>query len=105
MPILTVLNGVEEVCALLGLADQCLDQQRVCLGMDVLHGDLEPVEASSFGSLNFVAESLEEVLVDNAIGGSEKCENVGDEKAFVVVEPVVPVRDIFGEIDLFSSPE
>lgn len=59
MPIPTVFNSVEEVCALLGFADQRLDQEGVCLGVDVLHGDLETVKASGFWDLDFVAEALE----------------------------------------------
>jgi hypothetical protein len=102
---LTVVNGVEEIGALLGLADVCVDQQRVGLGVDILHHDLEAVEASRLGYLYLAAEALHQVLVDNAVRGSEEGEDVRDEKAFVVVQPFVPVVEVFGEIDLFGGPE
>ena len=102
---LTVVNGVEEICALLGLANVCVDQQRVRLRVDVLHHDLEAVEASRLRYLYFTAKSLDQVLVDNAVRGSEESEDVGDEKALVVVQPLIPVVEVFGEIDLFGGPE
>ena len=73
--------------------------------MDVLHHDLEAVEASRLRDLYFARESLDEVLVDNAVGGSEEGEDVGDEEALVIVQAVVPVVEILGEIDLLCGPE
>ena len=102
---LTVVNGVEQVCALLGLADVGVDEERVCLGVDVLHHDLEAVEAAGLGDLYLAGEALDEVLVDNAIGGGEKGENLRDEEALVVVEASVPVVKVLGEIDLLCCPE
>ena len=64
---LTGVNGIEEICSLLLLLDVCVDEQRVCLGMDVLHHDLETIEATCFGYLHFTAETLDEVLVDDAV--------------------------------------
>lgn len=102
---LTVINGVEQVCALLGLADVCVDEERVGFGVDVFHHNLEAVEASRFGNLYLAREALDKVLVDNAIGGSEEGEDVGDEEALVIVQTLVPVVKVLGEIDLLSSPE
>lgn len=102
---LTVVNGVEEVCALLGLADVGVDQEGVSLRVDVLHHDLEPVEASRLGDLHLSAEALDEVLVDDTVRSGEESENVGDEEALVVIEALVPVVKILGEIDLLSGPE
>ena len=59
--------------------------------MDVLHHDLETVEATCFWDLDFTAETLDEVLVDNAVRGSEEGKDVGDEVSFIIVESVVPV--------------
>ena len=73
--------------------------------MDVLHHDLEAVEASSLGSLNLSTESLNEVLVDDTIRGSKEGEDVRDKVSLVVVELVVPIVQILGQIDLFGSPE
>lgn len=73
---LTVINGVEEVCALLRLADVRVDQERVSLGVDVLHHDLESVEASCLGDLHLSAETLDKVLVDDTIRSSEESKDV-----------------------------
>ena len=35
--------------------------------MDILHHDLEAVEATRLGSLNLVGETFNEVLVHNAV--------------------------------------
>jgi hypothetical protein len=102
---LTVVNGVEQVLALPWLADVCVDEQRVCLRVDVLHHDLETVEASCLGYLHLAGESLYKVLVDDTIRGGEEGEDVGDEEALVIVETLVPVVEILGQINLFGSPE
>ena len=102
---LTGLDGIEEVGPLSGLLDVCINQERVCLRVDVLHHDLETVEAPSFGDLNLAAESLEQVLVDNAIRRGEEGEDVGDEEALVISQAVVPVVEILGQVDLLGSPE
>ena len=102
---LAVINGVEKIGTLLLLLDICVDEQRVCLGMDVLHHDLETVEAACLRNLDFTAEALDEVLVDNAVRGSEESEDVGDEVTLIIVQSVVPVVKVFGEIDFFGGPE
>ena len=102
---LTVVNGVEQVGALPGLADVCVDEQRVCLRVNVLHHDLETIEASRLRYLYLAGESLDKVLVHDAIGGGEESKDVGDEEALVVVEALVPVVEILGQINLFGSPE
>jgi hypothetical protein len=102
---LTVLNGIEQVCALPWLADVCVDEERVCLGVDVLHHDLETVEASRLWYLYLAGEALDQVLVDNAVGGSEEGEDVGDEEALVVVQSLVPVVEVLGQVDLLGGPE
>ena len=40
--------------------------------MDVLHGHLETVEATSLWDLNFSHKSLSEILKYDTIGGSEE---------------------------------
>ena len=61
--------------------------------MDVLHGDLEAVEAARLRQLDLRREALDEVLVDNAVRGGEKGEDVGDEVALVVAQ-LLPVRHV-----------
>ena len=102
---LTGVNGIEEVGTLLGLLDICIDEQRVGLRVDVLHHDLETVEATGLGDLDLATETLNKVLVDNTVGGGEEGKDVGDEVTLIVVEAVVPVVKILGEIDLLGGPE
>jgi len=61
------VNGVEEVLALRLLLDVGVDEERVGLGVNVLHHNLETVEAASLWDLNLSAEALNEVLVDDTI--------------------------------------
>ena len=70
-----------------------------------VHHDLEPVEATGFSSLDLIAETLKQVLINDAIGRGEKGENVRDEMTFIVVELVGPVMQILGEIHLLCCPE
>lgn len=72
--------------------------------MDVFDSDLEPVEATRFSYLDFLAEAFHEVLVDNAIGGSEKRKYVGYKVALIVGE-FVPVGYVLGEVDFLGGPE
>lgn len=99
------LNGVEEVAALAVLLDVGVDEQGVGLGVDVLHHDLEAVEASSLGDLDLAAEALDQVLVDNAIRGGKEGQDVRDEVLLVIVQAVVPVVQILGQINLLGGPE
>ena len=85
MGVLTVVDGVEEVSTLFLLFDVCVDEEGVCLGVNILHHDLKTIEAAGLGDLHFAAEALDEVLVDNAIRSSEECEDMGDEVALVVI--------------------
>lgn len=93
---LTGLNGIEEVGLLCLLHDIGIYEEGVCLRVDVLHHDLETVEESGLWDLDFTAEALEEVFVDNSVRGSEESEDVGDEVTLVIVELVVPVVEILG---------
>ena len=58
------LDGVEQALLLLVVLDVGVDQQRVHLAVDVLDGNLKPVEAARLGQLHLRAEALHEVLVD-----------------------------------------
>ena len=53
--------------------------------MDVFDGNLEAIEASCFGDCDFGDEVAAQVFVDNSVGGSKECEDVGDEVLFVVL--------------------
>ena len=73
--------------------------------MDVLHHDLKTVEAACFRYLNLTAETLNKILIDDTVGSGEEGKYVGDEIALVVVESIVPVMQVFGEVNFFGSPE
>jgi secreted protein with Ig-like and vWFA domain len=101
----TGVNGIEEVGTLLGLLDVGINEERVGLGVDVLHHDLKTVEAAGLGDLNLTAEALQQVLVDNTVGSGEEGQNVGDEVTLVIVQAVVPVVQILGQINFLGGPE
>mmetsp|Transcript_45801 Transcript_45801/g.109054 ORF Transcript_45801/g.109054 Transcript_45801/m.109054 type:complete len:200 (+) Transcript_45801:226-825(+) len=60
-------NGVENTLPLLRILDVLLDQQRVCLGVDVFHCNLEAVKGSCLWHLDLAGELPCKVLQDNAI--------------------------------------
>ena len=60
--------------------------------MDVLHHNLEAVEASSFNSLDLVGEVFNKLFIDDAVGGHKESENVRYKVLLIVVEMVVPWR-------------
>ncbi len=88
------VDGIKEVLTLLGVLDIGIDEERVCLGVDVLHHDLEAVEAAGLGSLDLVGETLDEVFVDDAVRRGEEGKDMRDEVPLVVVETIVPVVEI-----------
>jgi hypothetical protein len=55
--------------------------------------------------LYFVREPFDQIFFDNAVGGSEEYKDVRDEVALVIVEMVVPVMEVLGEVHLLGSPE
>ena len=102
---LTGLDGIEKVGTLGLLLDICVNEERVSLRMDILHHDLETIKTAGLWNLDLAAESFDEVLIDNSIGGSEEREDVGDEVTLIIIQPVVPVVKILGEINFFCGPE
>lgn len=88
-----------------GLLDVGVNQERVGLGVDVLHHDLESVEASSLGDLDLAAETLNQVLIDDAVRRGEEGKDVRDEEPLVISQAVVPVVEILGEVNLLGGPE
>lgn len=99
------VDGVEEIGTLGGLLNVGVDEKGVSLGVNVLHHDLEAVEAARLGDLDFARETLNQVLIDDAVGSGEEGENVRDEVLLIIVDLVVPVVEILGQINLLSSPE
>jgi hypothetical protein len=69
------------------------------------HHDLEAVERLGLGNLDLTAEALDKVLVDDTVRSGEESEDVLNKVALVVVELVVPVVEVGGEVDLLGGPE
>ncbi len=78
------LDSVKQVCFLCGVFDVRVNEEGVCFAVDVFNCNLEAVEASCFGCCYFSRKVVTQVLVDNAIRGSEEHEDTGNEVAFVV---------------------
>lgn len=70
---------------LLRISDVSINKQRVHLWMHILHCNLEPIEAPGFCDLHFLWESLNQILIDNAIGGCEESQDVLDEMTLTVL--------------------
>ena len=98
------LDGVEEVVLLVRVLDVRVDEEGVGLGVDVLDGDLEAVEAPGLGALDLGGEVGGQVLVDDSVRGREEGQDVADKVALVGVE-AVPVLEVVGEVDLLGRPE
>ncbi len=69
---INVLDGIEKVKFLILVLDVSIDEEGVCFGMDVFHGDLEAVEAASFRDLDFGAELFGEVFHNDTVTGGEE---------------------------------
>lgn len=87
-----------------GVLNVGVDQKRVGLRVDVLHHDLEPVEASCFWDLHLRHEFRSEVLEDDAVRSSEEGQHVLDEM-FVVIGQFVPVLLVLSEVQFSDVPE
>ncbi|KAK7434440.1 hypothetical protein VKT23_020210 [Stygiomarasmius scandens] len=96
------LGSVKEVVALGGVLDAGVDEERVCFGVNVLHHDLETVESTSLGGVDFVGEMFDKIFIDDTVRGGKESENMEDEVTFIVVHAVVPVVEVLGEIHLLA---
>jgi len=96
--------GTEQVVLFGGVFDVGFQEEAVHLGVDVLDGDLEAVESTGLGDLDFLHEAGGEVFENDTVGGGKEGEDVGDEVALAVGEGV-PVAEVLGEVNLFGGPE
>lgn len=101
----TGVYGIKEIGTLLLLFDICVDKKRVCFRVNIFHHDLEAIKAASFWYLDLPAESFNQVLVDDAIGRGEECQHMRDEVSFIIIQSMIPIMQILGEIDFFGRPE
>ena len=72
--------------------------------MNILNGNLKSIEEAGLEALDFDGKVTREVFVDNSIGGSEECEDVGDEMTFIIGE-AFPILEIGGKVNLLGGPE
>ena len=79
--------------------DECVDEETVHLAVNVLHGDLEAVEAARLGDLHLLHEPFHQVLVHDPVRGGEEGEHVRHEISLVVFQ-VFPVFHVLGQVDL-----
>lgn len=104
-PRLTGVYGIKEIGSLLLLLDICINEERVCLGMNILHHDLETIEAASLGYLDLSTEPLHQVFIDDAVRRGKEGEHMGDEVSLIIVQPIVPISQILGEINFLGGPK
>lgn len=67
----------------------------VSLRMNVLHSNLESIEAASFRDLNFLHEARGQVLIDNAITSSEESKYTRNEVLLICIEFLIPVNQVW----------
>jgi len=72
--------------------------------MYVLHRYLTLVKVFRLDHLHLVAESFDEISVDNAVTGCKKGQHMLDEVLLSFFE-ACPVLQIFGQVDLLCGPE
>ena len=70
-----------------------------------IHHDLKAIEATSLGSLHLIAKSLKEILVHDTIGRGEESKDVAYEVTLIVVQFVLPIVHVLGEVHLLCGPE
>ena len=75
---------------LFGFLDVGINEETVHLGVDVFDRNLEAIETPGFSDLHFLAESLNQVLVDDSIRGGEKGKDVRN-KVTLILRQRIPV--------------
>lgn len=70
--LLTSIDGIEEIGSLFVLFDVRVNEEGIRLRVNVFHHDLKAIEAASLWYLDLPTESLNQVLVDDAIRRGEE---------------------------------
>ncbi len=68
----------------MGVLYEGVDEEGIRFGVYLFHGNLELVEGSGLGQLDFVHEILGEVFHHDAVASGEKGQAVGDKMELVV---------------------
>ena len=98
------LEGVEKVGLLFGVLDVGVNEETVSLRVNVLHGELEAIEAAGLGNLDLGEEALGKVLKNDTVTGGKEGEHILDEVLLVVVQ-TLPVLGVLGKVNLLGGPE
>jgi hypothetical protein len=63
------------------------------------------IKHSGFYDLDFTRKPFDEVLIHDAVRGRKKSEHMRDKVTHVIIEFVLPVVEVLGEIYTLGSPE
>ena len=99
-----ILHCVEELLLLVLVLDVGIDQQRVGLGVDVLHCNLESVEAPGLRDLHLAAKLLGQVLQHDPVRGCEEGQHMLYE-VLLICSQLGPVTAVLLEVYLVRCPE
>lgn len=59
--------------------------------MNVLYGNLKAIETTRLWDLHFLTESLDQVLVDDAVGSGEERQDARYEISFIRTQLLLPI--------------
>ena len=99
-----ILNSVKKIGFLVLVLDISIDQERVGLGMNVLHGYLEPIKTSGLRNLNFWTELFGKIFHNDSVTGGKKCQNIFYEMLFIGIE-FLPVFKVLVKVYFIGSPK
>jgi len=101
---INILNGIKQISLLVLIFDISVNQERVCLWMNVFHSNLETIETSCLRDLNFWTELSCKILCNDSVTGGKKCKHIFYEVLFIGIE-FFPIFVILVEIDFISCPK
>jgi hypothetical protein len=87
---------LKRLVPLLGFLDVGVDEETVHLRVNVFNGDLEAIKTPGFGDLHFLAESLNQILVDNSVRCSKKGKDVRN-KVTLILSQCIPVLQVLND--------
>merc|ERR1719162_290927 len=93
------VDRIEDHLLFSRVPDVLLDQERVRLGMDVLHGHLEAIKGTRLWCLDLCSELGGQILQDYPVRSREEREHMLDEMPLAVCKSL-PILEVLREIDL-----
>merc|ERR1719509_737883 len=98
------LNGAEHLLLLFCIFDVGVNEEGVHLAVDVFNGNLESIEAAGLWDLNLAHEMFYQIFIDNSVRCSKESKDMFDKVPFIVCQSV-PISEVPGQVNFFSSPE